>query len=56
MQLEQDLINLELNDLKYNYVEPNYINGVDFNKLTRKQKRQIFKNNKFSNKIKQLLK
>ena len=32
------------------------INEEWFNKLTRKQKRQIFKNNKFSDKVKQLLK
>jgi hypothetical protein len=56
MQSEQDLVNQELNNLKHKYVEPNYVNGIDLNKLTRQQKRKVFKNDKFSNKIKQLLK
>jgi hypothetical protein len=51
MQLEQDSLNQELKDLEYKYH-----NGLDTFKLTRQQKRKVFKQDKFSNRIKQLLK
>jgi hypothetical protein len=39
-----------------NLSEERYNSGLDTFKLTRQQKRKIFKQDKFSNKIKQLLK
>ena len=55
MKTELDLSQEELKQLELLEYNKNIINGIDINKLTRKQKRHILKNDKYSDTVRKTL-